>query len=150
MSLQEKLEGDLRASMRARDELKLSVIRLARAAIHNQEIDKGKPLQDEEVISVLASQVRQRKERIEEFRKGNRTDMVVREEAELEVLMEYLPEQLSPEEIKGLAQQAIDELGATGPSEKGKVMGLIMPRLKGKADGNVVNQMVSQLLEHES
>ena len=150
MSLKERLEEDLISAMRARDELKRSVLRLVKAAIKNQEVAKRKPLEDEDVIAVLTTQVRQRRESIEGFRKGNREDMAAREEAEMVVLLGYLPEQLSADEIKELALKAIEELGARGPTDKGKVMGKLMSQVKGKTEGSTVNQVVSELLEQQA
>lgn len=147
--MQERLEQDLKTAMRRGDILRRTVIRYLRSAIHYEEIAKGGPLDDNGVISVINRQVRQRHESIEAFRKGNRLDLSQQEESELSVLMEYLPQQMSRNEIAALARQAIKETGASGPSEKGKVMGRLMPQLRGKADGATVNIVVTELLEEQ-
>ena len=125
-----------------------SVLRTIRSEVHNEEIALQKPLDDDDaIIGVISRQVRQRRESIYEFRRGNREDLVEREEADLAVLLEYLPPQLTPEELTALAQGVIQEVGAQGPGDKGKVMGKLMPQVKGKTEGSAVNQVVSKLLE---
>ena len=138
---------DLKAAMRAGDETRRSVIRLMRSAVQSEEISKGKALDDAGVVEALSRMVRQYRDSIEAYRQANRADLVEREQAELAILAEYLPEQLSREELTELAREAIQEAGASGPAEKGKVMGRLMPRLRGKADGNLVNAIVIDLLE---
>ena len=133
--------------MRQGDTLRRSVIRYLRAAIGNEEIAKGAPLDDDGVITIINRQVRQRRESIEAFRKGNRLDLARQEEAELAALVEYLPPQMAREEIATLARQVIGEVGAKGPADKGKVMGRLMPQVRGKADGAEVNAVVMELLE---
>ncbi len=132
--------------MRQHDELRLSTVRLVRAAIQNEEISQGKPLDDATVLTVISRQARQRLESIEAFRTGNRPELAEREEAELAILQEYLPEQLSHEEIVELATKAIQEVGASGPGDLGKVMGRLMPQMRGKAEGGEVHGVVTQLL----
>lgn len=148
MSLQETLMADLAAAMRARDERRKSVIRLVRAAIKNAEVARGlgTVLEDSEVLGVIARQARQRQESIAEFQKGNRPDLVAQEEAELQLLLEYLPQQLSRHDILAEARAAVAETGARGPADKGKVMSLIVARLRGRADGRVMNEVVTELL----
>ena len=138
---------DLKAAMRAGDETRRSVIRLMRSAVQSEEISKGKALDDAGVVEALSRMARQYRDSIEAYRQANRADLVEREQAELAILAEYLPEQLSREELTELAREAIQEAGASGPAEKGKVMGRLMPRLRGKADGNLVNAIVIDLLE---
>lgn len=145
-SLKERLLSELQESMRKRDDVRRSVIRLVRAGIVNAEIEKGKPLDDESVIAVIQKEVKQRRESIAEFAKGNRKDLVAKEEAELAILKEYLPKQLSREELTALAKQVIAEVGAKGPQDKGKVMGRLMGQVRGRADGQEVNQVVTALL----
>ncbi len=147
MTLQDKLFEDMKDAMRKGDKMRRSVLSYLRSAVHNQEIEKRDPLTDEEVIDVIARQAKQHKESIVEFRKGNRLDLVSKEEAELAILKEYLPEQMPKEEIEKLVRKAIEETGAHGPSDKGKVMGRIMPQVRGKADGSEVNAAVTQILE---
>ena len=147
MELRERLEADLQTAMKERRDIARSVLRLLRSDIHNAEIASQKPMDDDGVIGVISKQVRQHRESIEAFRKGNRDDLVQREEEELEILMEYLPPQLTLEEVTTLVQKTIEDVGAKGPTDRGKVMGRLMPQVKGKAEGSVVNQVVSDLLE---
>ncbi len=147
MRLQDRLLEDAKDAMRKGDKLRRSVLSYLRSAIHNEEITKREPLSDDEVLTVIGRQTKQRKESIAEYRRGNRPDLMAQEEVELAVLQEYLPEQMSEEEIARLARQAIEETGAQDPKEKGKVMGRLMPQVRGKADGTQVNAIVTQLLE---
>ena len=146
MSLQERLSEDLKDAMRQKDEIRRSTIRFVRAAIHNQEIDKGDALNDDEIIGVLSRMVRQHQESITEFKKADRQDLVGKEEAELRIIREYMPEQIPEEKLAELAREAISQTGASGPGDFGKVMGLLMPQLRGRADGTQVSSVVRQLL----
>ena len=146
MSLQERLSEDLKDAMRQKDEIRRSTIRFVRAAIHNQEIDKGDALNDDEIIGVLSRMVRQHQESISEFKKADRQDLVGKEEAELRIVREYMPEQIPEEKLADLAREAISQTGASGPGDFGKVMGLLMPQLRGRADGAQVSSVVRQLL----
>ncbi len=148
MTLQEQLATDLKDAMKSGNKDRLGVLRLAKAAIKNAEIAKRSTLDDAGVIEVLSKEAKQRRESITEFRNANRDDSAAKEEAELSVLLEYLPQQMSSDEITALVQQVIDEVGAVGPKDKGKVMPKLMPQVKGKADGQMVNQIVTQLLEN--
>ena len=133
--------------MRTGDKVRRSVLSFLRSAIHYEEIREQAQLDDQEVLEVIARQVKQRKESITDFRKGKRLDLVEEEEAELTILQEYMPEQMSQEQIEEIALEVIRETGARGPSDKGRVMGRIMPQVKGKADGSEVNVVVTRLLE---
>ena len=133
--------------MRERDELRRSVLRMVRSEIQNDEKAAQKSLDDEGILGVVSKQVRRHRESIGEFRKGGREDLVQKEEAELDVLLAYLPAQMTPEEITALAREIMQDVGARGPADRGKVMGKLMPQVRGKAEGTVVNQVVSQLLE---
>jgi uncharacterized protein YqeY len=144
--LHEKLMADLKDAMRSGDKARLSVIRMVRARLQNAEIAQQKTLDDPDVIGLIVKEAKERRESIEEFKKGNRQDLVDKEEAELAILLEYLPQQISREEIIAAARQAIEELGARGPQDKGKVMQKLMPQLKGKAEGRDINEVVTQLL----
>ena len=146
MSLQERLSEDLKDAMRQKDEIRRSTIRFVRAAIHNQEIDKGDALNDDEIIGVLSRMVRQHQESISEFKKADRQDLVGKEEAELRIIREYMPEQIPEEKLAELAREAISQTGASGPGDFGKVMGILMPQLRGRADGAQVSSVVRQLL----
>lgn len=147
VSLQEKLQEDLKAAMKSKDSRRLSVIRLAKAAIKNTEIAKKKELGDDEVLEVLNREVKQRRDAIPEFQKGNRPDLVESLEAEIAILMEYLPQQMSEEEIRQAAKEAVAAVGAKDARDMGKVMGALMPKVRGKADGRLVNQVVKELLQ---
>ncbi len=146
MALTDQLQGDLYQAMRARDAIRVSVIRLLRSGIGYQEKETQKPLDDAEVLEIISRQVRQRRESIEMYQKGHRQDLVDKETAELAILQEYLPAQLSEDELSDLVRQVIAEVGATGAKDKGRVMGLTMPQVRGKAEGGAVNQVVTKLL----
>lgn len=145
-AIKQKLNDDLKHAIKDRDKLKCSTIRLLLAAIQNAEIAKRAPLEEAELLGIIAKEVRQRKESIDAFKQGNRQDLVAREEAEMSILLEYMPEQISREEIVAAARQVIGEVGAQGLQDKGKVMSQLIPRLKGKADGREINAVVTELL----
>ena len=147
MSVQDRLTDDLKTAMKARDELTRDVVRLMLSGIKNGEIEKRGVLDEAGVTDVLSRMVRQYRESIVAFRDGDREAAAAKEEAELAIVMRYMPEQLSPEEIRTLAQAAAAEVGASGPSDRGKVMGVLMPQLRGRADGSVVNNVVGEVLE---
>lgn len=132
--------------MRQKDETRRSTIRFIRAAVQNQEIDKRKALDDDEIIGVLSSLVRQHQESIAEFKKADRQDLVGKEEAELSIIREYMPEQIPEEQLAELAREAISQTSASGPGDMGKVMSLLMPQVRGRADGAQVSSVVRQLL----
>jgi len=144
--LKQKLVDDLKQAMRARDKVRGLVIRLAMAAIKNAEIARQTDLDDVDILGIIAKEVRQRRESIEAFRQGNRQDLVAQEEAELAILNEYLPQQMTREEIITEARQVIEEVGALGPADKGKVMPKLIAHLKGRADGREINAVVTELL----
>lgn len=148
----ERLEADMKAALKAREagKTRLSVIRLARAALKNAEIEKRRPLTEAEVVEVLAREARQRKDAIEEYRRLGRHEAAAALEAELAILEEYLPRALSPEELRTVAEDAIAEAGVTDLRGLGKVMGLLMPRVRGRADGREVQAVVRELLERPS
>ena len=145
-NLKQKLTDDLKQAMRNGDKVRRSVIRLVMAAIKNAEIARQATLENTDILGIIAKEVRQRQESIEAFRQGNRQDLVAQEEAELAVLKEYLPRQLTREEIIAAARQVIAEVGAQGPGDKGKVMPKLIAQLKGKADGREINAIVTELL----
>lgn len=147
MSLLEKVNGDLKVSMKAKDEIRNNTLRQIKTAVMNSEIKKGQPLSDEEVSAVIFSLVKSHNDSIESFKKGGRTELVEKEERELSILKTYLPEQLSDEELKKIIGEAIAETGASSAKDTGKVMGRIMPKVKGKADGSKISLIVKQLLE---
>ena len=146
MSLKAQLTSDLKDAMRQHDDRRRDVLRFTLAALQNAEIATREELDEPAAMAVLAKEAKQRRDSIEEFRKADRQDLVTKEEAELAVLKPYLPEQLSREEIAQAAREAIQEAGASGPQEMGKVMAVLMPRLRGRADGRQVSEVVQELL----
>ena len=146
MSLKSRLDDDLKEAMRSGDRLRRSVIRLLRAAIKNEEIAAQRELDDAGVVDVLTRQVKQRRDSIEAFTQGGRQDMVDNEQAEVAVILEYLPRQMDADELTALVKLAIDETGAAGPADMGKVMGRVMPQVKGRAQGGQVSAIASRLL----
>jgi len=150
MTLKGRLQQDLLQAIKDHAEQRKSAIRLVRAAILNEEIARQHELSDEEVLEVISREVRQHRESLAEFEKAQRADLVAEEKAQLEVLLSYLPRQMSREEIVLAAQQAIAEVKATKPEHMGHVMRILMPRLRGKANGSEVNQIVRELLARES
>ncbi|HWO93972.1 MAG TPA: GatB/YqeY domain-containing protein [Dehalococcoidia bacterium] len=146
MSLEEKVAGDLREALRSRDQVRLSALRMLAAALHNARIGAGRDLADGEALAVVQREVKQRRDSIEQFRAGGRQDLVDKETAEIAVLEAYLPRQLGRDEIAQEARSIIANVGAAGPSDKGKVMGPLMERLRGRADGRLVNEVVTELL----
>ena len=146
MTLGEKIREDLYQAVKQQDKVRISALRLLISRIKYAEIAQQKPADDSKVLDVIAKEVKRRRESIEAFKKGNRDDLVAQEEAELAVLMSYLPKQMSREEVVAAARQAMDAVGARSPSDKGKVMAQLMPQLKGKADGREVSEIVSALL----
>ena len=146
MTLKERLESDLKTAMRSGDTLRRSVIRLLRSELHNQEIASQSELDDEGVVRVLSRQAQQRRDSIEAYRSGNRQDLVDRETDELRVILEYLPAQMTRDEIEGLVRQVIADTGAESARDMGKVMGALMPQVAGKAEGREVSSIVRDLL----
>ena len=147
MSLWARLDEDLKDAIRKRDTVRRSAIRYLRSAIQSEEIDKQVTLDDEGVIRVLSRQAQQRRDSIEAFESGDRRDLVEKEQAELDIILEYLPEPMSREEITVLVQRAIEEVGASGPQDMGKVMGIVMPQVTGRAEGREVSAVVSEMLK---
>lgn len=151
MRILEKIESDFKVAMKKRDTITISTLRMLKAALHNKEIEnKGKPLEDAQVYKVVAHQVKQHHESIEQFRQGKREELVEKESQELAILKKYLPEQLSPEEITSVVKRIIQELGVSSPQDFGKVMKLAVLEFKGKADGKLVSQIVSDQLKPAS
>ena len=146
-TIKERLEEDIRNTMRARDRERLETLRFLKSQIQLTEKNNLKELDESGVTDVVAKQVKDRRESIEMFGQGGRADLVAKEETSLAILLEYMPEQLGEDEIETIARQAIADTGAAGPGDRGKVMGRIMPQVRGKADGNQVNAIVSRLLE---
>lgn len=146
MSLLHRLDEDLKTALKKSDKLKLSVLRMAKAAVKNQQIDKGRELHDEEILAIFSTLAKQRRESIEQFSKGGRDDLVQQESQELAILQSYMPAQLSAGEIDDMILQAIKESSAKSEGDMGKVMKILAPRIKGVADGKWVNNRVRELL----
>ncbi|GAB6152609.1 GatB/YqeY domain-containing protein [Desulfosporosinus burensis] len=148
MTLKDRLVEDMKVAMKAKEEgkVRLSVIRMARAAIKNAEIDKRIEFNDDQVIEVLAREMKLRRDALEVFGQADRPDKVKALEEEMVVLMDYLPQQLSEGEIRQLVQETVTTIGASGPKDLGKVMGQLTPKTKGRADGKLVNQIVREIL----
>jgi len=144
--LQEKINNDLKQAMKNRDTVRVSCLRMVIADMKNKKIAKGKDLTDEDITSILQKQVKQHKDSIESFKTGNRQDLVDTETKELEIIQSYLPEQLGEDEITQIAKQTIEETAVSGRQDMGKVMGVLMPKLKGRADGKLTSRIVSDLL----
>ncbi len=146
MSLSEKLADDLKSAMKSGDRAKVSVIRMVKSAVKNREIEKGSPLSDDEITAVIHSISKQVKDSIEQFSKGGRQDLVQKESEELAIIQSYLPQQLSPDEVKTEVEKVIREINATSVKDMGRVMKEVMSRLKGRADGKLINQFVKDVL----
>lgn len=146
MSLKQQLNDDLKDAMRAGDAPRRDTLRLLLSSVHNAEIEAGDELDDEGVLGVLGKEAKQRRESIEEFKKGGRQELVDKEEAELALIAAYLPEQLSRDDIVAAARKIIEETGANGPQDIGKVMPALMQQLRGRADGRAANEVVRELL----
>jgi len=146
MSIVERINQELLAATKNRDKERLSIIRLIRSALQNRQIDKRAELTDEEALQVLSSLVKKAKESIEQFEKGNRPDLAQKERRELEIILSFMPEQLGEDELRAQLDSIIAQVGAKGPQDLGLVMKVAMERLKGRADGKMVNQVARELL----
>lgn len=147
--LKDKIQEDLKAAMIAKDELKLSTIRMLKSALQYYEIQKGGAgyeASDEDVMDVIGKEIKKRKESIELYKQGNRPEAAEKEQKEVEILSEYLPEQMSEDEVRVLVKEAVEQTGASSPQDMGKVMGALMPKVKGKADGTMVSTLVREAL----
>lgn len=148
MTLKSRLDEDMKNAMRNRDTQRRDVIRFLRSEIRNQEIRAQDELDDQGVVQVLSRQAQQRRDSIQVFRDAERQDLVEKEEAELAVILEYMPQQMGADEITALVEKVVAEVGASGPEDMGKVMGAIMPQVRGKAEGREVNAIVQQTLRN--
>jgi hypothetical protein len=146
MTLRNRLTEEMKAALKARDDLRLSAIRMIRAAASNREIELKRELGDPEIQEIIATLVKQRREAIRLFQEGGRQDLVTKEERELAILLGFLPQQLNREEVRALVVQAIAASGAQGSKDLGSVMKLVMPQVAGRADGKLVNEVVRELL----
>ncbi|MFE7061118.1 GatB/YqeY domain-containing protein [Sutcliffiella sp. NPDC057660] len=146
MSLLERLNTDIKQAMKDKDKEKLSVLRMVKSAIQNEAIKHGRDLTEEEELTVLSRELKQRKDSLHEFDKAGREDLVHKLQGELAIVEHYMPKQLSEEEVSAIVQQTISDVNATSKADMGKVMGALMPKVKGKADGSLVNKLVQQHL----
>jgi uncharacterized protein YqeY len=146
VSLQDRVQTDIAVAMRGGDALRRDVLRMVSSAAYNVEKRQGRPLTDDEYLAVLSREVKTRRESVEAFRNGGREDLVAKEEAEIAILSEYLPQALTEEELSVLVRQAIGATGATSARDMGKVMGWLAPRTRGRADGKHVSELVVQAL----
>ncbi len=146
MSIKEQIDKEMVTAAKAKDKAKLSALRMIKAAVHNREIDARRDLTEPEMLQVLSSLVKQRQDSIEQFKKGNRNDLVEKEEAELGIIKSFMPEQMSGDEIEEEISKAISETGAIGVKDMGKVMKALMPKVAGKADGKLVSELVKKRL----
>lgn len=148
MSLEERLTDEMKSALKSRDKLRLSVIRLARAAVKNKEIEEREKLDDNTIVKVISGLVKKGEESLVHFQQANRLELIEKQEKELEILRSFLPQQLSKNEILTLVDEAIKETNALEMKDLGKVMKWLMPRISGRADGKEVHQMVKESLSH--
>ncbi|ACB84775.1 GatB/YqeY domain-containing protein [Natranaerobius thermophilus] len=146
MGIADQLQEDMKKAMKEKDKFRLSVIRMMRSEIKNREISQSESLSEDEAIELIAKEKKKRQDSLEEYQQAGKTDVVEDLKREIEILDEYLPEQLSQEELKKIIEEAISNVKAESPSDMGEVMKEVMPKVKGKADGKIVNQLVKELL----
>ena len=149
MTIQERLQDDMKTAMRAKDQQRLDTIRMALAALKNMRIEKGAELDEADAMAVLHKEAKRRRDAANEYRQVNRADLAEQEEAELAIIEAYLPQQLSADELRPQVQAIINEVGATGPGDMSKVMPVLMERFRGQADGRVLSQLTRELLSTE-
>jgi uncharacterized protein YqeY len=145
-ALKDRLDADLKEAMRAKDALRTSTVRMLKSAIKYREIEVMKPLDDAGVQGVIGSEIKRRRDSVEQYRQGGREDLASKEEAEIAILQAYLPAQLTPEELSRIVDEAIARAGAQGPKDMGKVMKEVLPAVQGKAEGKVVSELVKAKL----
>ena len=146
MPIEEKITNDLKAAMKARDEMRLSCLRLLKTSIKHKQVEKGEELKDEDIEAIISSAIRKGQEAAQEFNKGNREDLAAKEEAEIKILYDYMPKQLDSVEIEKIIKEIITELSIDSPKDLGKVMKAAMVRMAGKAQGKEVNEIARRLL----
>lgn len=146
--MREKILNDLKEAMKNQEKTKLAVIRMVKGAMQMEELNLKRPLTDEEVVMVISKQIKTRKESIVEFEKGNRQDLIDQTNAEIEILNTYMPEQLSEEEVLKIIEEAFNEVNPKAPSDMGKIMGLVSPKLRGKADMSYVSKTIKEKLSN--
>jgi len=146
VTLKKKMDQEMILAAKAKDKIRLSALRLLKSGLHNREIDLKRELSEAEFLQLLSAMVKQRRDSIEQFEKGGRTDLVEKEEAELRVVQEFMPAQMSDDEVESVIKKAIAEAGAVSVKDMGKVMKILMPQLTGKADGKMAGEKVKALL----
>jgi uncharacterized protein YqeY len=144
-----RLDAEFKEALKTRNELKVSVLRMFKASLKNKEIEKMGPLSDEEMVSVLSTMAKQRRESIDQYSAAGRSDLAEKESRELEIILSYLPAQLSSEKLDEIIRSAIEQCNASTPADIGKVMKIVLPLTKGAADGKIINQRVKELLNKE-
>lgn len=147
MPLKERLMADLKEAMKSKSKVKKDTVTMVRAAIKQKEVDDRVELSDAEIVDIIAKQIKQKKDSISDFEKGNRQDLIDLTQEEIKILLEYLPPQLSDEDLDSIVKDAIEETGAQTKKDLGKLMSLIMPKVKGKADGKRVNENVAKYIK---
>ncbi|OWZ83055.1 GatB/YqeY domain-containing protein [Natranaerobius trueperi] len=148
MEIAQRLQQDMKEAMKKKDKFRLSVIRMIRSELQNQEINNSEVLSEEDIIEILIKERKKRSDSLKEYQQAGKEDTVRDLEKEIDILDEYLPEQLSDEELESIIKDAIDKVGAKSLKEMGQVMKVVMPNVKGRADGKRVNNLVKQLLEN--
>ena len=146
--MRERILNDLVSAMKNKDKETLTVLRMVKGAMQLEEINKKQELNDEDVVAVLSKQIKTRKESIVEFEKGNRSDLIEKTQAEIKILEEYMPEQLSEEEVNKIIEEAIEQVNPQAPSDMGKIMGIVTPKLKGRADMSSVSKIVKEKISN--
>jgi uncharacterized protein YqeY len=146
--MRDKIINDIKEAMKSQDKEKLAVLRMVKGAMQLEEINKKQELNDEDVIAVISKQIKTRKESIVEFEKGNRSDLIEKTQAEIKILEEYMPEQLSEEEVNKIIEEAIEQVNPQAPSDMGKIMGIVTPKLKGRADMSSVSKIVKEKISN--
>jgi uncharacterized protein YqeY len=146
MALREKLDEDLKSAMRAKDSLRMNTVRALKSAIKYREIELMKPLDDAGILGVVSTEIKRRRDSVEQYRAGNRADLADKEDAEIRILQEYLPQQLTQAELEAKVDEVIGRVGAQGPKDMGAVMKALLPDVQGRADGKVVSELVKQRL----
>jgi uncharacterized protein YqeY len=146
--LEQRITEELKKAIRSKEETRVSCLRLLKASIKNKQVEKGRPLTDEEVTGLISSAIKRGKESVEAFRKGQREDLATKEENEIKVYLEFLPQQLGTEEIEKAVREVVSQLGATGPKDLGRVMKEAMVRMAGRADGKTVNEIARSVLNN--
>ena len=147
MSLKEKLMEDLKNSMKNKDTVRKNVVTMVRASIKQREVDERIELSDEDIIDIISKQVKEKRDVIEDFKKGGREDLVALTNKEMEILLEYLPKQLSEEDVEKIVRETITEIGAKSIKDMGMVMKSVLPKIKGKSDGSLVNKIAKKYLK---